>query len=217
MYYFVLVALWLASPSLAYNFSELIEAHAVDTYSEFRDANAELLASLPAPQVAKLYYSSTDLYLFDEFQSQALKGGRRPTVETLLDVFNEIVLDEGAHVDTMQACQDASVQVRSPNNGVPAAVLTAGSLAAAAALAAQQAAELAAGGGLLMDLAGADAADDVLVGMVRRRMQNAMLLIEFAVVFVLTFHRPSHVLNLSCGGVLCISILCLVSVGWVDD
>jgi hypothetical protein len=47
-------------------------------------------------------------------------------------------------------------------------VLTAGSLAAAAALAAQQAAELAAGGGLLVDLAGADAADDLFVGMVRR-------------------------------------------------
>jgi ubiquinol oxidase len=119
VYYFVLVALWLASPSLAYNFSELIEAHAVDTYSEFRDANAELLASLPAPQVAKLYYSGTDLYLFDEFQSQALKGERRPPVETLLDVFNQIVLDEGAHVDTMQACQDASIRVRSPNDGVP--------------------------------------------------------------------------------------------------
>lgn len=30
-YYWVLIGLWLLSPTLAYNFSQLIEAHAVDT------------------------------------------------------------------------------------------------------------------------------------------------------------------------------------------
>lgn len=40
------------SPFLAYNFSELIESHAVDTYSEFLETNEELLKSLPpTPQV----------------------------------------------------------------------------------------------------------------------------------------------------------------------
>ncbi len=46
--------------SLAYNFSELIESHAVDTYGEFVDANAEALRRLPAPRIARLYYESAD-------------------------------------------------------------------------------------------------------------------------------------------------------------
>ena len=32
LYYFILTGLFFVSPQLAYNFSELIEAHAVDTY-----------------------------------------------------------------------------------------------------------------------------------------------------------------------------------------
>lgn len=43
---------YLVSPFLAYNFSELIESHAVDTYTEFAEANKQLLQSLPpTPQV----------------------------------------------------------------------------------------------------------------------------------------------------------------------
>lgn len=34
VYYWILVLLFVVSPQLAYNFSELIEAHAVDTYGE---------------------------------------------------------------------------------------------------------------------------------------------------------------------------------------
>lgn len=34
VYYWILVVLFVVSPKLAYNFSELIEAHAVDTYGE---------------------------------------------------------------------------------------------------------------------------------------------------------------------------------------
>jgi ubiquinol oxidase len=34
IYYIILVGLFIVSPQLAYNFSELIEAHAVDTYGE---------------------------------------------------------------------------------------------------------------------------------------------------------------------------------------
>ena len=45
LYYWILVGLWLLSPTLSYNFSELIEAHAVDTYAEFVDANRERLSS----------------------------------------------------------------------------------------------------------------------------------------------------------------------------
>ena len=76
MYFWILVGMWLLSPSLSYNFSELIEAHAVDTYAEFVDANAEALRKLPAPRVARLYYGGDDLYLFDEFQTSRRRGSR---------------------------------------------------------------------------------------------------------------------------------------------
>ena len=44
-YYWVLVALFMISPSLGYLFSVLLEGHAVDTYKEFVDANAWSSAS----------------------------------------------------------------------------------------------------------------------------------------------------------------------------
>ena len=77
--------MWLLSPSIAYNFSQLIEAHAVDTYGEFRDANEQLLKTLPPPQIAMTYYCGEDMYYFDEFQSAQAKGARRPKVENLHD------------------------------------------------------------------------------------------------------------------------------------
>ena len=114
VYYWVLIVMWLISPTLAYNFSELIEAHAVDTYGQFVDENADLLKSLPAPLVARRYYTQ-DLYLYDEFQTARAQGSRRPVVETLYDVFSAIRDDEAEHVNTMNACQDPDVLVRSPN------------------------------------------------------------------------------------------------------
>ena len=56
-----MAALWITSPTLAYNFSELIEAHAVDTYAEFADSNRELLQKLPPPAIAKAYYEAVDM------------------------------------------------------------------------------------------------------------------------------------------------------------
>ena len=47
LYFFTLCGAWLVSPTLSYNFSELIEAHAVDTYGQFVDENEELLRSMP--------------------------------------------------------------------------------------------------------------------------------------------------------------------------
>lgn len=47
----------IAPPSAA----ELIEAHAVDTYSQFLDENEEALRKLPPPRVAKLYYEADDM------------------------------------------------------------------------------------------------------------------------------------------------------------
>lgn len=57
-YFFILVILWAFSPSLAYNFSELLESHAVDTYGQFLDENETILKKLPAPIIAKQYYES---------------------------------------------------------------------------------------------------------------------------------------------------------------
>lgn len=55
IFYFLFMCLtWLASPALAYNFSELVEAHAVDTYGQFVDENKKVLRTLPAPRVAKV-------------------------------------------------------------------------------------------------------------------------------------------------------------------
>mmetsp|Transcript_19030 Transcript_19030/g.30785 ORF Transcript_19030/g.30785 Transcript_19030/m.30785 type:complete len:96 (+) Transcript_19030:233-520(+) len=54
LYYVVLLGLWLVSPALAYNFSELIEAHAVDTYAQFAEQNKAALRLLPAPRIAKV-------------------------------------------------------------------------------------------------------------------------------------------------------------------
>jgi len=107
LYYWVLNALWLVSPALAYGFSELIELHAVDTYTEFLESNADLLKSLPAPSIAVQYYQSDDLYMFDEFQTSRRTDDlrRRPIIKTLHDTFINIRDDEMEHVKTMLACQ----------------------------------------------------------------------------------------------------------------
>jgi len=114
-YLLILNHIWLVSPSLAYNFSELIEFHAVDTYGEFVDANKELLMSLPPPIEALDYYNGNDLYLFDEFQTGRAPRSRRPQIRNLYDVFCNIRDDELEHVKTMFQCQTALGTLQSPN------------------------------------------------------------------------------------------------------
>ena len=65
--------------------------------------------------------------MFDEFQTGAPVGSRRPTIDNLHDVFSNIALDEAAHVSTMADCQDSDFLARSPNYEamVAASVLTA--------------------------------------------------------------------------------------------
>jgi ubiquinol oxidase len=107
LFYFLLLCFaWLLSPALAYNFSELIEAHAVDTYAQFAEENKKKLRLMPAPRVAKAYWTNDDLYLFDAFQSARPKRAlRRPRVRSLHDVFCAIRDDEAEHVATMGECQ----------------------------------------------------------------------------------------------------------------
>lgn len=122
-------------PLTIYHNATCREAHAVDTYAEFADCNKDLLQSMAAPSVAKQYYENPDMYVFDEFQTGRVKGSRRPTVNTLFDVVINIRDDEAQHVNTMAACQDPAVVLRSPNT--EAAVLTVLATASLLALASQ--------------------------------------------------------------------------------
>lgn len=114
-YYWILNFLFLISPKIAYNFSELIEMHAVDTYGTFVDENEALLKSLPPSPAAVAYYYNEDLYMFDEFQTGRLPESRRPKVNNLYDVFAAIRDDEREHVATMAACQCIDLRVQSPH------------------------------------------------------------------------------------------------------
>jgi ubiquinol oxidase len=114
-YYWILNFMFLVSPRVAYNFSELIETHAVDTYAQFVDENEALLKTLPPPPVALNYYLNEDLYMFDEFQTSRAPESRRPKVENLYDVFCNIRDDESEHVKTMWACQQLDYRVTSPH------------------------------------------------------------------------------------------------------
>eukprot|EP00271_Cylindrocystis_brebissonii_P010560 TRINITY_DN26776_c0_g1_i1.p1 TRINITY_DN26776_c0_g1~~TRINITY_DN26776_c0_g1_i1.p1 ORF type:complete len:465 (+),score=81.49 TRINITY_DN26776_c0_g1_i1:142-1536(+) len=121
-YYWVLNVMFLISPKVAYNFSELIEMHAVDTYGTFADENEELLKKLPPSPPALKYYYGEDLYLFDEFQTSRAPETRRPVINSLYDVFVAIRDDESEHVKTMAACQQLEQPVRSPRSTVKPAV-----------------------------------------------------------------------------------------------
>ena len=105
-YYWILVVTYLLDPKVAYQFSELVEGHATDTYEEFIEANEELLKSLPAPQCAVQYYTRRDMYLFDAFMTDTAPGTRRPVCETLYDTFVNIRDDEVEHEKTMVSCQE---------------------------------------------------------------------------------------------------------------
>jgi ubiquinol oxidase len=48
---------------------QLIEDHAYKTYSAYVKCNAAWLKTQPAPAIAKQYYESEDLYLFDSFHT----------------------------------------------------------------------------------------------------------------------------------------------------
>lgn len=105
-YYWLLIAFFAIDPKWSYNFSRLIEAHAVDTYGEFVDANEPKLRKLPPPPIAVEYYLSEELYLFDKFQTaRGTLPKRRPPCATLFDVFSNVRDDEEQHVLTMQACE----------------------------------------------------------------------------------------------------------------
>lgn len=117
VYYWVVVALYIISPSSAYHFMELVEGHAYHTYETFLQENEAELKATSAPQIAINYYRDGDLYMFDEFQTGGVPEERRPVINNLYDVFVNIRDDEAEHVKTMIACQkpDAQLTFKSPH------------------------------------------------------------------------------------------------------
>ncbi|MGB7415855.1 MAG: alternative oxidase, partial [Thermosynechococcaceae cyanobacterium] len=117
IYYWVIAGLYLVSPSSAYRFMELVEEHAYASYDKFLKAEAEMLKTQPAPEIAVQYYRDGDLYMFDEFQTTHRSEERRPQIDSLYDVFVAIRDDEMEHVKTMAACQkpDAQQELLSPH------------------------------------------------------------------------------------------------------
>eukprot|EP00585_Thalassiosira_rotula_P012442 CAMPEP_0196131836 /NCGR_PEP_ID=MMETSP0910-20130528/1674_1 /TAXON_ID=49265 /ORGANISM="Thalassiosira rotula, Strain GSO102" /LENGTH=637 /DNA_ID=CAMNT_0041391349 /DNA_START=317 /DNA_END=2230 /DNA_ORIENTATION=+ len=140
-YYLALCILWMMSPSLSYKFSEMLETHAVDTYSQFVDENADKLKKLPPSLVAVEYYTvGVSDPMFGEYQTASVSNPERGGVvrkagtnmRTLYDVFVAIRNDEGDHVQTMTSCLDPKVATMSP--GLESRLLTGVALAAGASL-----------------------------------------------------------------------------------
>lgn len=106
-YYWACVALYLVHPRAAYHLMSLIEDHAYQTYSKYLQCNAEWLKTQPAPAIAKQYYESQDMYLFDSFHTAVPAAEvRRPQITTLYDTFVNIRDDEKQHASTMQSLVD---------------------------------------------------------------------------------------------------------------
>mmetsp|Transcript_28375 Transcript_28375/g.60500 ORF Transcript_28375/g.60500 Transcript_28375/m.60500 type:complete len:471 (-) Transcript_28375:67-1479(-) len=108
LYYWATVALYMVSPTWAYNFSHLVEEHAYVTYSQFVAENEERLRRLPPPPVAQTYYRDGDLYQFDKFHTQLGPElpPRRPPCDNLLDVFRNVRDDEAEHIATIAALEE---------------------------------------------------------------------------------------------------------------
>jgi len=109
-YYWYVSAVYAFSEPAAYHLSELIEKHAFNTYSTFLEEHAEKLRGMPVPDIARKYYVEDNPYLFDTFctvkqLSDADADGnfppRRPTLESLYDVFACIRDDEQEHWKTL--------------------------------------------------------------------------------------------------------------------
>jgi ubiquinol oxidase len=90
VYFFVSAGVFLISPAMAYNLSELIEHHAYDTYDAYIQENEEKLRTeLAIPLIAHDYYASTT-------------GHASRNIESMLDVLIAVRDDERAHADALE-------------------------------------------------------------------------------------------------------------------
>lgn len=64
VYYWLIIVTFFISPQIAYQFMELLEAHAVDTYSAFLNENGGQLKLMKASDVAVKYYLEAERYAF---------------------------------------------------------------------------------------------------------------------------------------------------------
>lgn len=78
-----------------------MESHAVDTYEAFLEENESTLKLLPVPEVAHVYFNDFLFYYYefrasDSDASSALDYADRgrPKLESLFDVFQNILSDE---------------------------------------------------------------------------------------------------------------------------
>ena len=95
-YYGVLLILFMTSPRLAYLSSELLEMHAVDTYTEFYESNASILKNLPLTEEAMKY---------------------KPSAWNLYEVFRSIAEDEHKHAMNMRYIK--TLPNRNTNDVIP--------------------------------------------------------------------------------------------------
>jgi ubiquinol oxidase len=103
-YYWTVVGLYLFAPSFAYNLNRHVEEHAFETYDRYLHEHEAWLKTQPVPAVARRYYETGDLYLFDSFQTNVERPTpRRPQLESLYDVFCAVRDDEREHALTMTA------------------------------------------------------------------------------------------------------------------
>jgi ubiquinol oxidase len=102
-----------------------VEQEAYETYSHFLEENGEYLQTQPPAQVAVNYYGNEDMYMFDAMHldgsslaadsqyaqeiAEAEPPRRRPTIETLYDVFCAVRDDEYEHVKTMAHLQEHTI------------------------------------------------------------------------------------------------------------
>lgn len=108
IYYWILVFVYLISPSSAYSFMQWLEEYAYKTYDSFLKEYGDALAEQPAPKVANHYYRQTDLYKLNQWQNLYPPQHSRPEIETLYDLFLAVRNDETAHVKAMVACRQSN-------------------------------------------------------------------------------------------------------------
>jgi len=106
-YYWYVVVIYLWSEPAAYHLSELIEDHAYNTYNKYLTDYEEILRAKPVPEVARKYYEVDNPFLFDlfctvkEVDEEGNFSARRPTLESLYDVFVNVRNDEKEHWKTL--------------------------------------------------------------------------------------------------------------------
>jgi len=67
-YYWLVVFMFAYNPTHAYHLNQMVEEEAFQTYDKFLKEYYQDLHNLPAPSVAKQYYTGTDFYMYDAMQ-----------------------------------------------------------------------------------------------------------------------------------------------------